>query len=305
VKKASERDESIDILLNRHLHGRTTASAHSACIDADAIAAWSEGRLSADEAARVEAHLATCASCQEMLAVFARTDPSAAATPLLWQRWRLQWAVPIAAAATAIAIYVSLPDRPEQSPAHEVAVATIPQRAPESPPPPSASADSAPPPQGKSDTDVQDLKSARARTGLETKTRADEADRLTARTAPEASFSDAGSAAAKAAEERAAAAPQAQNRALDSVARQEAFQRAAAPVEIVSPDPLVRWRIIPPGRLERSTNAGKTWEPVTLPETFNVVTVRAISPTAARLIADDGRQFRTEDQGKTWTPISN
>jgi hypothetical protein len=36
-----------------------------------------------------------------------------------------------------------------------------------------------------------------------------------------------------------------------------------------------------------------------------VVTVRAISPTAAILIADDGRQFRTEDQGKTWTPISN
>jgi hypothetical protein len=78
--------------------------------------------------------------------------------------------------------------------------------------------------------------------------------------------------------------------------------RQATPAEVVSPDPQVRWRIVPPGRLERSTNAGRTWEAVTFPQPVSVAVVRAPSATTAIVTTADGRQFRTDDQGKTWSP---
>jgi photosystem II stability/assembly factor-like uncharacterized protein len=76
--------------------------------------------------------------------------------------------------------------------------------------------------------------------------------------------------------------------------------RQAAPAEVISPDPQVRWRIVPAGRLERSINAGKTWEAVTLAQPISITTVRAPSAATAIVTAADGRQFRTDDQGKTW-----
>ena len=52
------------------------------CVDAERLAAWSAGALSADEAADVERHLATCVRCQDVAAVFAETvEPAAAALP--------------------------------------------------------------------------------------------------------------------------------------------------------------------------------------------------------------------------------
>ena len=59
---------------------------------------------------------------------------------------------------------------------------------------------------------------------------------------------------------------------------------------------------MPPGRLERSTNAGKTWEAITFPQPVTITAVRAPSATTAIVTAADGRQFRTDDQGKTWSP---
>ena len=70
----SQRDASIDRILRSSLRSGQTAS--SACVGPEAIAAWTEGTLPAAEAAAIEAHLSSCASCQEVLAVFARTEPS-------------------------------------------------------------------------------------------------------------------------------------------------------------------------------------------------------------------------------------
>ena len=80
-------------------------------------------------------------------------------------------------------------------------------------------------------------------------------------------------------------------------------QRQAAAGEVVSPDPLIRWRIVPPGRLERSTDGGRTWTAVTLPPPFELIAVRAPTATSAIATGADGRQFRTDDQGKTWNPV--
>jgi hypothetical protein len=44
-------------------------------VEPEVLAAWSEGTLPSSEALQVEAHLADCVPCQEMLAVFARTEP--------------------------------------------------------------------------------------------------------------------------------------------------------------------------------------------------------------------------------------
>ena len=84
----------------------------------------------------------------------------------------------------------------------------------------------------------------------------------------------------------------------------QAPQAPQAPVtEAISPDPLIRWRILPTRRLERSTNGGKTWEPVPFPQPIDLIAVRAPSATSAIVTTADGRQFRTEDSGKTWNPV--
>src|SRR5205809_148218 len=53
----------------------------SACVDAETLAAWADGALGASDAAAVETHLASCGRCQEMVAVFAKTEPVASPAP--------------------------------------------------------------------------------------------------------------------------------------------------------------------------------------------------------------------------------
>ena len=82
-------------------------------VEPEVLAAWSEGTLPASEARQVETHLADCATCQEMLAVFARTEPppvvsSGFGSIVSGFSWR--WAVPLAAAATVAAIWVAIPE---------------------------------------------------------------------------------------------------------------------------------------------------------------------------------------------------
>ena len=113
----------------------------------------------------------------------------------------------------------------------------------------------------------------------------------------------AGDAAAAAAAPPAAAAP-AQEASRQRAEAQSGLLRQVPATEAVSPDPLIRWRILPARRLERSRNGGKTWEPVPFPQPIDLTAVRAPSATSAVVTTADGRQFRTEDDGKTWNPVS-
>jgi hypothetical protein len=265
-------------------------------VQAEALAAWAEGRLAAAEAATVEAHLASCEVCQDMLAVFARTEPEIRPAPSIvsgfgWFRWR--WAVPVAAAATAAAIWVAVPDNPSPDEFERTVAPAIEERA--AAPGTPASADAAAPAQ-----EARPLSSRRdgSSSGFE--------DRA-AKRAPEADERDqdlkaetpqtAAPAAARAPE--AAAAPEQSGLRAEAVI----LQRREAGTEVLSPDPLVRWRIVPPGRLERSTDGGKTWQPVPVPQPVDLVAVRAPTATSAIVTAADGRQFRTDDQGTTWNPV--
>ena len=270
-------------------------------VPAEALAAWAEGRLGAAEAATVETHLSSCDSCQEVLAVFARTDlqnvesgfrrTASVSSGFNWFRWR--WAVPVAAAATAAAIWVAVPNDPNQDEFERTVAPAIQERTAAPPPAPAASADStAPAPTGQA-TSPSSRRDA-ANFGFE-----DRAEKRAAEGAvrDQEVKSEAPQAAAAARAPEAPPAPEQDRLRAEAVT---GLQRQAVS-EAISPDPLVRWRIVPPGRLERSTDGAQTWQPVTLPQPVDLVAVQATSATIAVVTAADGRQFRTDDQGKTWT----
>lgn len=82
------------------------------CPDPEELAVYIERRLPPEERQRVEAHLASCLSCQAEVALIMRSAPPADARPsrasAAWWRARwLAWAAPAAAAATlALAVWV-------------------------------------------------------------------------------------------------------------------------------------------------------------------------------------------------------
>jgi hypothetical protein len=86
-------------------------------VEPEVLAAWSEGALPSSDARHVEAHLADCATCQQMLAVFARTEPPPVVSSGFrsvvsgFSRTNWRWAVPLAAAATVAAVFVAIPEK--------------------------------------------------------------------------------------------------------------------------------------------------------------------------------------------------
>jgi hypothetical protein len=118
---------------------------------------------------------------------------------------------------------------------------------------------------------------------------------------------------------------------------------AAAPIEITSPDPTVRWRIGAAGLVERSTNGGTTWDTVpagaradltagaspsplvcwivgregtvrvstdgrslrqvSFPEKVDLAAVQATDARTATITTADARRFRTTDGGVTWVVL--
>ena len=113
----------------------SAAAASETCLDAETLAAWADGGLSPDAAAGVERHASDCARCTAMLAVIERMAPAPARDA--WTRARLfRWLVPLTAAATAVAVWIAVPDRPVTTPAPQDLRATSERRSttPESEP---------------------------------------------------------------------------------------------------------------------------------------------------------------------------
>ena len=104
---------------------RSASAASDDCLDAETLAAWADGGLSAKAAAAVELHASSCSRCMAVLAAMERTA-LAPSTMHAWTPARLfRWAAPLAAAATAVAIWVVVPDRTmtpvQPAPAHDLA----------------------------------------------------------------------------------------------------------------------------------------------------------------------------------------
>jgi hypothetical protein len=312
---------------------RSSAAAADACLDAETLAAWADGALNAQAAAAVETHASSCSRCTAVLAAMERTAP---AVPVqhAWTPARLfRWLVPITAAATAVAIWVIVPDRPITS-ERTATVQDLPATG--------ERADAANPELGgvPVPVPVPEQRTLRQNPAPRTANREPEATASAAKqqdlqdrdesrreraSAESFGVSLGGAAVAKApsAAPQAPVAPSAAARSASSTdtlietarsAQGQAF-RLAAPIESTAPsNPLVHWRVIRSVSIERSTDGGKTWTgtapmPGVAPDNRAalsvgaVVAVRAVDADRAVVRISDNREFYTTDGGLSWTPV--
>jgi hypothetical protein len=295
----TDRDARIEALLRQALRGSSDAGATADCLDAETMAAWTGGDLTRDAFAMAEAHLADCPRCQALAAALARTEPTSrpSAPARASTRW-LGWFVPLAAAAAlVVAIWIIPRDAsptavPPAAPLSRIAESKV---ATDSPVPTprqetvgrvdeqrqAAKKDESQAPRtdaARADLKVRDARAEAGRTA--------ELDRLRQTTevvtAPAAAQPTTPAAASQLAAKREAVA-----------------ERVVVAVEILSPDPRIRWRILG-AAVERSTDAGATWTSVSTGVEAELTAGVAPAPAVCWLVgrrgvvllSTDGRTFR-------------
>jgi len=365
-------------LLRETLRDDAATAASPACLDADTLAAWSDAALSAADRATAESHAANCARCQAMLAAMALTAPPAPARRW-WRAGTYKWMVPLTAAAAAVVLWSVIPRTPA-APQTGAPRAPLVVTAAPAPPEPRAddAATVRPKPDSTNPTVRQkaDTREATVRLKPDT-TETERAPRevaapprlpgatpvgidafalsavpaapppppappqpsVTAQAAADALASRASPAAAAGVAANANESIQLRRERAAALAQALAKTSAAAP-EIVSPDRNVRWRIRTAGIVERSVDAGKSWQPqltgvaaplvsgaapsaticwvvgargtvlrstdgatwqrVQFPEQTDLTAVLASDATHVSVTATDGRTFTTADGGTTW-----
>ena len=77
---------------------------------------------------------------------------------------------------------------------------------------------------------------------------------------------------------------------------------ATTPTAGAAPAAAICW-LVGPGGLVLLTIDGRTWTPVSAPDTIDLTAVRASDAANATVTAADGRTFVTSDGGKTWRRI--
>jgi Photosynthesis system II assembly factor YCF48 len=118
----SDRDQSIERLL-RTLPGSGGGTSHDeSCPDAETLAALADNTLLSAVRREIETHVADCDRCQMVTAALVRAESIPAgqtADVRAWKRRVVNWLVPAAAAATAVALWVIVPGQrsslPEES----------------------------------------------------------------------------------------------------------------------------------------------------------------------------------------------
>jgi hypothetical protein len=303
------KDEPLDRLLERTSRAHADVRSPGPCLDAETLAAFSEGALTADEQSAAEAHLADCSRCLAVVAAIVKTTPPpVAVTRPSWLSVR--WIVPLATAAAAISawILVQPPSTPPASaPEGALADAVQPREAPAQPQR-DASAKSridalenkveSPPTQSRKEQDL-----ARRNADRTPKPPAVSLDKIAQaeRQALEAASSKPRE--ARPASPPAAAAAPVSNAAPRAEATDERVQQklsavAQLPLTIVSPDPAVQWRIR--GRsVERSADVGKTWHQQPTGTTVDLLAGAAPSANVCWIVGRSGVVLLTTD-GSNW-----
>jgi hypothetical protein len=366
----SAADRSVHRLLTRALRADTVADA-AGCLDAETVAAWMDGALAADLRTAAEGHAAGCARCQAVLSAMVRTAPPAA--PRSW--WpaslTIRWLVPAAAAVTAAAllILVSPTDDRSGTTAPLAESDSLARTQPSMAPPAATSTPSAAVQMGERGTSAgenraeqKELAKSAVQPSERFEYRRDRAE--TGRVADESSGAQVKQEAVLApsvsappppplAPPPAPAAPVRPGAALagDAAARAAGPERLGqiasfkagafpSPVEIVSPDPMFRWRAGAAGVVGRSTDGGvtwtvqqtgatadfiagsspsrdicwlvgrggivllstdgTTWQQRPIPEAVDLVAVSAADAKTASVTTSDGRRFSTTDGGAKW-----
>src|SRR5262245_40633734 len=122
---ARERDASVEKLLREAMAAEVRSDGPQ-CLDAETLAAWSDGHLAGPARATAEAHASRCARCQAMLAAMVRSSDvahpaAAAASPI--RKW-LMMLSPIAAAAAAVTVWFAVDRGTVQRPSESQRTAT-------------------------------------------------------------------------------------------------------------------------------------------------------------------------------------
>lgn len=320
----SKRDRKLEQALKHELRNTGTPD-RDACVDADTLAAWADGGLDAAQMAAVELHVSNCGRCQAIAGATARSAP--AISPVMTERgFRFpKWALAPLAAAAAITIWMVVPQEPMQAPPAPAQV--------EAPKQVDASKQLAAP---------QIVEAPKKDAAPLTRNSASKEPQAKERGVAEERTADALGAVAAAPPPAAAAPPPAAPATLAETVRQKRSRLAGAPLEILSPDPSSRWRIVN-NSIERSEDGGASWVPirapggdtfsggaspsrsvcwligssglvmvtadgiaftrVPLPERADLTAIAATDARSATVTATDGRRFRTDDSGRTWRQI--
>ena len=327
----TDRDRSIERLLRQELSA-DSAQPPDNCPDAEMLAALADDTLPAEARREIEGHMAGCHRCQALTAAIVRADAPADATAdtaadvPAWRRRALNWLIPAAAAATAVALWVLVPGQQAPTPVEptsDQAVAGTP-----------APALTTPSTEAINSEPLRIPDDAITAPGANTPRRRDENAGVpaTAASAPAASPPPAApSSAARALAEPAfkaeapivggvitgeAAANREQtatseqrrdvpNETVEIQERVAGLQaRAAFAPDVTSPDPQVRWRVGPGSVVQRSADSGATW---VTQQTGASAALTAGSAPAADVLWVAGRQgvvMRTTDGGKQWQRVS-
>jgi hypothetical protein len=350
VNSSRERDQAIERLLRQSRPSPPApqnGGVADSCLDAETMAAWADGGLSGPALAMAETHVADCARCQSLVGTLARINSAVPpAEPEPAARGWLAWLVPLSAAAVAVAVWIAVPHNtldkdvrlPQTTEVEPAAPANQPQV-------PASGSDADRPlrttvvPESAAKKEVAGGRQLEAQ--MRRNATPSETDNLSKQQTASDAIAPSASAAPLPAAPAAAAAPAPPSaNALDS-ARPAERRAETAGLEIVSPDPMVRWRIAG-SIVQRSTNGGATWEPtstgistelmagaapsalvcwvvgrsgvvlvsadgrswrrVAFPEMTDLSGVRARDARAASVSTADGRTFSTTDAGATWVP---
>jgi len=320
----TDRDRSIERLLRQARSTDATAPAGD-CPDAETLAALADDTLPAAVRREVEAHVADCHRCQALNAAVARAEGplgAAAGDIPAWRRRALNWLVPAAAAATAVALWVLVPGQrtplPEATREEQQTAATSLPRSSEVPPtsqpvaeePLRVPADS---PTGAAAGERN--ANARQRAAGESAARSDMAptgnaaalqDRAVgqanpAATAPEERLAQV---AAPAPPPPAAAPPPPPPAAPPPAAAMARRLEAAASIELVSPNPQIRWRIGPGSVVQYSADGGATWATQQTGASTELTAGSAPAPEVCWLVGGGGLVLRTTDGGRQWQRIA-
>jgi hypothetical protein len=297
----ADRDQSIERLLRDSRAAEPGPPAD--CPDAETLAAVADDTMPAAMRREIEGHVAGCHRCQEVTATMARTgalsDAAAAVGDVSsWKRRALNWLVPAAAAATAVALWVLVPGRQAPAPTAPAADTQVAATPPALPP-----------------LTPEVIISEPLRIPGEARE-----ENAAARPAPATAPASPPPVAAAAPPPAAAAPPpppaparleaQRQDQAAlkESVAVQQeralgVQARRFAAAEILSPDPQVRWRIGPGPIVQHSTDGGATWIAQQTGGFEELTAGSAPTPDVCWLVGRGGVVLLTTNGGRQWQRV--